>query len=255
MKPKVYFVGSTQVNWSAIREYLTNNGLMEFWGELQESGVTGIEALCSIYAKLCYKSFTVAQNPNVTAVRSIKDNFIKVLESGHHSIFDHIQFNFIISPCSRVFTHEMVRHRIGVAYSQTSGRYVNLADGWDVMDDDSLAGLRDKLDDYKELSEQLYRDCAEALRLDDKPFTEKKKLTSALRRHLVPSGVANELGMSLNLRAVRHVIQMRTSRHAEWEIRDVFNQVYDLLREQHKLIFHDAKEEMVDGYREIRFGT
>ena len=44
---------------------------------------------------------------------------------------------------------------------------------------------------------------------------------------------------------------LRTSRHAEWEIRKVFAQAYFLLKEHHKTIFYGAKEEDVEGVVEI----
>jgi len=44
---------------------------------------------------------------------------------------------------------------------------------------------------------------------------------------------------------------MRTSRHAEWEIRFVFNQVYDICVNKFPLIFCDAKVEEVDGLTEV----
>ena len=89
------------------------------------------------------------------------------------------------------------------------------------------------------------------MKLDDlKDFSRKKKITSALRR-LLPNGQSNELGLSLNLRALRHTVQVRTSRHAEWEIREVFGQIYRLVKARFPLIFTGAKEEAFDGLVEV----
>ena len=86
--------------------------------------------------------------------------------------------------------------------------------------------------------------------VDNLDFTHKKKVTSALRR-ILPNGQSNEIGWSINLRALRHVIQMRTGRHAEWEIRLVFNQVYHLVKAKYPMIFHGATETKVEGLLEI----
>ena len=83
-----------------------------------------------------------------------------------------------------------------------------------------------------------------------KDSTKKKKITSALRR-IAPNGQSNEIGFSVNLRTLRHTIMMRTGRHAEWEIRLVFNQLYLLLKDKYPYIFYGAKEEMVDGLLEV----
>ena len=55
------------------------------------------------------------------------------------------------------------------------------------------------------------------------------------------------------IRALRHVIEARTSHHAEWEIRYVFNQIYKICKKKYKVMFVDAKEEEVDGLLEITF--
>ncbi len=86
--------------------------------------------------------------------------------------------------------------------------------------------------------------------VDNLDFNHKKKVTSALRR-ILPNGQSNEIGWSINLRALRHVIQMRTGRHAEWEIRLVFNQVYNLVKAKYPMIFYGATETEVDGLLEI----
>ena len=48
----------------------------------------------------------------------------RVVASGHHSTIEHIVFSFAISGVSRTMTHQLVRHRIGVAFAQQSQRYV-----------------------------------------------------------------------------------------------------------------------------------
>jgi thymidylate synthase ThyX len=81
-------------------------------------------------------------------------------------------------------------------------------------------------------------------------FDEKKKLTSAMRR-ILPMGLGIELGCGMNIRALRHVIMLRTNRHAEWEIRKVFHDVYLLVKEKFPTLFFDAKEEIVDDLIEV----
>src|SRR6188508_3296785 len=47
-----------------------------------------------------------------------------VIESGHGSTIEHIVFTFGISGVSRTLSHQLVRHRAGVAFDQQSQRYV-----------------------------------------------------------------------------------------------------------------------------------
>ncbi|HIA46386.1 MAG TPA: hypothetical protein EYN96_00100, partial [Candidatus Hydrogenedentes bacterium] len=66
-------------------------------------------------------------------------------------------------------------------------------------------------------------------------------------RRVAPIGVATTIGWSCNFRTLRHVIEMRTEPSAEEEIRLVFSQVYDLLKDKYPNLLGDYEEEMVDG--------
>src|SRR5437773_8324091 len=48
-----------------------------------------------------------------------------VIESGHGSTIEHVVFTFAISGVSRTLSHQLVRHRAGVAFDQQSQRYLN----------------------------------------------------------------------------------------------------------------------------------
>lgn len=301
--PQAYFVGYPTIDMRELTRYLIDSGNMEFLqtiAEARKAGVTDASILCSYYAKLCYAALTVGANRNVERVRDIPDNVAGTLAQGHGSVFEHAVFNFTVRNCSRVFTHECVRHRAGTAFSQTSGRYVR-GDHINFVFDPILApvevlgrSLLHSLEDvYLALCDRMGLNGAAGIRrtltvqgpvtdasgrvdgvtqvpptdaqmeefvqttlgkslaeLEKLPFSYKKKVTSALRRYL-PNGQANEIGFSLNVRAVRHWFMLRTAAGAEWEIRLVANQMFDLVKERHPLLVADAKERMADGQREI----
>src|SRR4030042_6892540 len=73
-----------------------------------------IEKAC----RTCYLSFH-RYNPPSSTEELIK----KVIRKGHHSVLEHAYATFRIKGGSRVFTHEMVRHRL-MSPSQESQRYV-----------------------------------------------------------------------------------------------------------------------------------
>ena len=103
--------------------------------------------------------------------------------------------------------------------------------------------FEDKLEELKELVSE----GRHIIGLDEEgmDFATKKWWTSQLRR-IMPSGQTNEIGWSANIRTLRHLIEMRTSRHAEWEIRVVFNQVADIIKKKCPLILYGSNEEVVD---------
>src|SRR5688500_12421245 len=118
--PKVFLIGYTAIDGNQLTEYLKYTDNLDFLQSVEkarEQGCSEFEILCSFYAKLCYKSLKLGDNKNVTRVRDIVDNFKSVVDSGHGSVLEHVNFNFVITDCSRVFTHELVRHRVGTAFS------------------------------------------------------------------------------------------------------------------------------------------
>lgn len=251
--PVVYWVGETTLREGGLNSFLKDSGnlqFQEFVAAARADGLGDAAILMSCFAKLCYASLTLGHNANISRVRGIEDNIKSVFDSGHGSILEHVQFNFIINNCSRVFTHELVRHRVGTAFSQTSGRYCRL-DDIDLVFDPILQPVTDEIIALQEHIEKAYAEMVAKLGLDKETnFDIKKKLTSALRR-IAPNGQANQMAFSLNLRTLRHTIMVRTAKGAEWEIRNIFVQIYRLLKEQYPLFFHGAKESFVDGEFEI----
>lgn len=250
--PKVYLIGFTEIDSDGVADYLRDTDNMEFAEAMKAAyaeGASAGEILCSFYAKLCYQALTVGHNDNITRVRDITDNIRGTFDSGHSSVFEHCNLNFVASNVSRVLTHELVRHRTGTAFSQESGRYCR-TDSIDFVTDPIIAPVQHIVQETLEYIEEQYKFMVELMGMDEMDFAEKKKVTSALRR-ILPNGMANEIGFSMNVRALRHVVMLRTSRHAEREIRDVFGQVYDIVRKKFPLVFHGAEEAVVDGLVEV----
>lgn len=258
VQPKTYFVGATAANFNELQRYLEDTDQAEFLDAIvhaKSAGLSDGEVLVSYYAKLCYSALTTRKNENISRVRNIHDNLIGTIKSGHWSVFEHCYLNFTVTNCSRVFTHELVRHRVGTSFSQTSGRYVR-TDQLDLVIDPILSPILGDVVELQGLLENWYDTAVSKLGLDDPslPFERKKKLTSALRR-LLPNGQANEIGFGVNLRTLRNTLVARTSRHAEWEIRLIFNQIADLVRDKYPTLFEDEHRETVDDLAEITFST
>lgn len=263
VKPKTYLVGKTVPRIGGINSYLADTGQLDFGDDIEQYVVgtaerpysagyeTPGEVLISMMAKLCYSSLVPGRNANLTKTRDIQSNVKATIEAGHGSVLEHISAVFITTNCSRVFTHELIRHRVGTAFSQTSGRYVRLDSVDFVCPPELEPHSRDVLDFLDRTENQYELLCKKVgIGLEGLKFEVKKRLTSALRR-ILPDGRANEIGWTANLRTIRHLLMLRTSRHAEWEIRYVFNQVWLLVKEEWPDVFEDARVEEVDGLLEI----
>ncbi len=136
-----------------------------------------------------------------------------VIESGHGSTIEHIVFTFGISGVSRTLSHQLVRHRAGVAFDQQSQRYVTFK-GASTMLPTSLAeadpALRERYEDQIEGSLELYGDLVSA------------GIPGEDARFVFPNATRTNLVMTTNLRALIHMSGLRLCTMAQWEIRRLF---------------------------------
>lgn len=255
MKPSVFQIGQTGINRHGMIGFLEHIGA-EQWVEdnfqVNDSGPiaydsSDIEKLCEVYSRGCYKSFGAGLNPNITKVREGNAEHLRnVINSAHGSVFEHATLNFAICDVSRVFTHELCRHRVGVAISQESLRYVRLTE-LKSMEFEPLAEINDA--DNKWFNTQIYevftfleqkqQEMAVRFNLNNEAsFATKKKLTSRMRR-MAPIGLLTYIGWSANIRTLRHLIPLRTHKSAEEEIRYVFKLIGALMIQQYPHAFFD----------------
>jgi thymidylate synthase (FAD) len=244
--PRVYVPAETRVNRGEMDRFLRDEGIRRDWVGLH-SDVEDQDLLIEFGGRLCYGSWEPGYNPNVTKVREDSGDYLDNIKTQRHgSVIEHPSITFLFADISRVFTHELVRHRAGVAISQESLRYVRLTDiGFRIPP--ALAPYGDKVIHIVEELEEVQRDLAEAAGLDNDgvPFHVKKEVTSALRR-LAPLGLSTKIMWTANLRTIRHVVEQRTSAGAEEEIRFVFDKVAEIARQKAPLEFRDY-EKQEDG--------
>src|SRR5580700_171340 len=204
------------------------------------SGLNGGELLVEFGGRACYRSWEPGLNPNVTKIRTDqREYFANILRSGHGSVLEHASWSFALRNVSRVFTHELVRHRAGSAFSQESLRYVRLADiGFRVPP--ALEPVREQVLSIVEQLEEFQVSAAAELGIDAEgvPFHVKKEVTSALRR-LAPIGLSTDIVWTANARTLRHVIEMRTAAGAEEELRLVFDQIARVMQTEAPGLFQD----------------
>lgn len=247
VEPKVFLIGETRVVDDGLQAYLDHLGIPDWISDAP----TDVEKIPEIMGRVCYRSFIAGMNKNVTKVREHNKAYLEnIVNVGHGSVLEHSQVNFIFSDVSRVFTHELVRHRVGVGISQESLRFVRLDDLglWlpTVITENSEA-VEIFVNTYEQL-EQLQLQLAKLYKLDDAgtPFDVKKIVTSAMRR-IAPEGLATTIGWSANIRTLRWLLELRTAPSAEEEIRLVFGKVAAILIERYAHLFGDFQAVEANG--------
>lgn len=253
---ELFNIARTAVDRSEVRRWLDFIGAD---GYDIPDGISDPALLVALAAKRCYKSFEPGLNPNVTKVRSdMTAYFDNILLSRHGSVLEHAVYSYAIENVSRVFTAEMNRHRAGWAVSEGSLRFIRFDKDipyWlptslreDPNDDIDLAERKEATRNIFArafaMQEDFYGDLLRVWDMDasDKNFHYKKVVTSCLRR-IVGMGVATGGVWSGNIRALRHVISMRTAEGAEEEIFHVFGRIAQDIVAREPLMFGDFERE------------
>ena len=246
VNPRAFLIAETKVDYAAMDHALLSLGV-DGW---TSDGGTDADVLTEFAGKSCYMSFDKNLNLNLTKVGGRPNSaYIQdgIIGNKHGSVLEHSTVTFFLTNVSRVVTHELVRHRAGTAFSQTSGRYVRSNDV-DMYLPYALEEYPEAIRIYERAVRDMEENLAELVEVtgieDMTDFGLKKRLTSAFRR-LIGNGQANHLVMTANHRAWRHVIEMRTSVHAEEEIRVIMSDVAQQLKDKFPTIYGDMDKNRV----------
>jgi thymidylate synthase (FAD) len=232
-EPTVYLVGRQVVDSTEVDRFLTDHGVS--WQT--DTEVAG-EHLAEIAGRLCYLSFARPRpGGNKTYLEHIK-------EVGHGSVLEHAAWNFVFTGVSRSLTHELVRHRAGMAYSQLSQRYVDESIA-EYVEPDCIANdpalhtiWLETVSQAHQAYMKLVGMLAETFK-DEPDRTLRRKLARQAARSVLPNATETKIFVTANARALRHFIEMRASRHAEVEIRKLGVQVLRLMQQEAPNLFSD----------------
>lgn len=174
--------------------------------------------------RTCYLSFDRIE------ADSHEDFIRRLIKMGHESPLEHAYATFRIRNCSRAMTHQLVRHRL-MSVSQQSQRYV-AEDGFAYVVPESMPAewLDDFHADMKAIQKMYQKWRDRGLRKEDARF-------------VLPNACTSEIVVSANFREWRHIFKVRTSRKAQWEIRQASRLMLEMLTEKAAPCFDDIVTE------------
>lgn len=250
-EPKVYLVGRTSIDSDVVQDFLDDESAT--WITDTDNGA---ELIAELAGRVCYMSFGEKQGR-----RSNREYLLNIIELEHGSVLEHSVWNFIVTGASRSFTHELVRHRAGFAYSQLSQRYVDETDT-NFVEPDIIArdpelhqiwleSIRTANDAYGKLAQGLL-ERIQSEHPDLKGRDRRKKAREAARS-VLPNATEAIMFMSANARALRHFVEYRGAPDAEPEIRRVAVAVLETMRQEAPNLFGDYETyALYDGSTAIR---
>ncbi len=211
--------------------------------------------LCKTAGQACYASY----GPRRTTNENAAAYFERLTSAGHGSVLEHSNFSFLLYGISRSVTHELVRHRAGAAFSQISQRYVSGAvlrfvERPEYQEDGELHRTFEERADraaaeYEAMAELLLeRQEGGASMLTADYRTDARKKVQQTARSLLPNETEAPMVFTGNVRALRHIIEMRADAHAESEIRNLALRLFLCLRTVDPILFGDYElGELPDG--------
>ena len=160
--------------------------------------------------------------------------FIKLLlKRGHISVLEHASATVRVRGVSRAFTHQLVRHRL-CSFTQQSQRYVNEAE-FNYVEPASIKNNQEAHSMFVRFMEKA-KDVYTRL--------QELGIKNEDARFVLPTAVESEIVVTANFRQWRHIIELRASPHAQWEIRQVAIQVLKILKKHAPAVFGDF---VIDG--------
>lgn len=182
-------------------------------------------ALCEEAAAMCTQSDKPAQ-----ALRG-------AIRSGHESVLEHASFTFRIEGISRITLAQLTRHRIA-SFSVLSQRYVNQQDQ-EVIIPESIKQNGEMLNLYVSQVSRLrwiYDAMVEAgIQKED-------------ARYILPQGTTTDLLMTMNARELGHFFSLRCCNRAQWEIREMADQMLRILVAQWPELFGQCGPGCIRGH-------
>jgi thymidylate synthase (FAD) len=160
-------------------------------------------------ASICYGKDQAAD-----PVKLVKHLF----KNGHHSVFEHVHYTFKIEGISRACLAQLTRHR-HASYTVRSQRYCNEEEQKYIIPDEINKGnAQEKI--YLDAMQSAYDAYRTLLDLGIKKEDA---------RMVLPNATTTELYMSLNLRELLHIVSLRNTKQAQWEIRELMQHIIKLI--------------------------
>jgi len=211
-------------------------------------------------AKLCY-SKTGVEN----ILEGLDDEkcagFLDMLSQiGHESPIEHASFTFGIEGVSRSLLAQITRHRIA-SFSVQSQRYVELKN-FEFVTPPAIAASKEAMEIFTRAMEEdtlHYLELTEILKsgyikefcekgMDEKSAVkaaEKKAIEDA--RFVLPNACTTKMVVTMNARSLNNFFAHRCCNRAQWEIRDVSNQMLALVKEVAPNLFRHCGPPCLNG--------
>jgi thymidylate synthase (FAD) len=245
MAPKMYLLAKPAFDVDVFLTFLSSEALS--WRRTQDA--TEPEEIVEAAGRICYMSFGPSQSP-----RNNGEYIQNLIQMGHESVLEHVSWTILMTGVSRAFTHQLVRHRIGFAFSQLSQQYHDEKDATFVMPPglENVPGAVEVWEQAIKTAMQAYASIMNSL--GDSPVSRDLSRKEALRavrsaaRSVLPNATETKIIVTANARAIRHLLKTRGAIPGDGEMRCVMTELFNTLQPEAPSLFFDFElQNLADG--------
>jgi thymidylate synthase (FAD) len=205
------------------------------------------QEVVAIAAKLCYSSADIDSLKQGILSKEQGRFISKLAEMGHLSPVEHAVFTFGVEGVSRSLLAQITRHRIA-SFSVKSQRYVSeRSKGEGIFKYIVPAGI-------KRLGQEHIERFASQMATMQKWYDEwleilgnGKESSNEDARFVLPNACETKFIVSMNARELLHFFNLRCCNRAQWEIRELANQMLRKVLEIAPALFSKAGPSCISG--------
>jgi flavin-dependent thymidylate synthase len=150
---------------------------------------------------------------------------LKMLASeGHHTPFEKSSLHFLVTVDQATHIH-LLKHRIGVSINGESARYKELKEDKNYIPKDWDKKWTSLLEEFTHTSNGLYHDCLNELT----PILGRKRAKESARFFKTFNSQIT-MDVMFNWRSFYHFQQLRNSEHAQVEVRELAQEMLNLVK-------------------------
>lgn len=184
------------------------------------------------YDTVCEDFFVVCGDKDKELIERVGN------KNKHKSTLEHLVYTFDIDGISRACLQELARHRMA-SYSVKSTRY-------------TLKELKNEepfLELDQDTFDRAWKYCipvnhkvnAQILRaLENLRSQLKSGVENDIAKYCLPEAYKTSLIMTINARSLQNFLELRSSKYALWEIRELALNIYKAIPEEHKYLFEES---------------
>ncbi|CBG40638.1 FAD-dependent thymidylate synthase [Helicobacter mustelae] len=189
--------------------------------------------VCSLAIRTCWQSFDKGDNGGEKDLALIDRVGNK---NKHSSTLEHLYYNFYIQGISRACLQELARHRMS-SFSVKSTRYTLK----ELKEEQSFLPMSEqnleRASEFIVLTNHALVDHASLQALENLRLILRDGISNDIAKFAMPECYKTELAWSVNARSLQNFLELRSSKSALWEIRNLAHAIFAALPKEHQFIF------------------